>query len=227
MRYEIKGGNLPVVLCQLEAGEEMMCEGGSMAWMDDEIEMHTEGGGLGKMFGRMFTGEKLFQNRYVARKPGEIAFASSFPGSIKAVEITPDKPIIAQKGAFMASCGNVDVSVFFQRKIGGGLFGGEGFLLQKFSGSGLVFLEIDGSAVEYDIPAGDCKILDTGYLAAMDATCTIDIQRIKGAKNVLFGGEGLFNTIVRGPGHIIVQSMPISNTAMALYGHMPHPTASN
>ena len=226
MRYEIKGGNLPVVLCQLEAGEEMMCEGGSMSWMDNEIEMKTEGGGLGKMFGRMFTGEKMFKNRYVANKPGEIAFASSFPGSIKAVEITPDRPIIAQKGAFLASCGNVDVSVFFQQRIGGALFGGEGFLMQKFSGNGIVLLEIDGSAIEYDIPAGDCKILDTGYLAAMDATCSIELQRIKGAKNVLFGGEGLFNTIVRGPGHIIVQTMPISNTAMTLYGHMPHPSAN-
>ncbi len=226
MRYEIKGNDLPVVICQLEQGEEMMCEGGSMSWMDDGIEMQTEGGGLGKIFGRVFTGEKMFKNRYIARKSGEIAFASSFPGSIKAVQVTPDTPIIAQKGAFLASCGNIDVSVHFQKKLGGGLFGGEGFLMQKFSGSGIVFLEIDGSAVEYDLLAGQRKILDTGYLACMDASCTMDVQTVKGVKNVLFGGEGLFNTVITGPGHIVIQTMPISNTAMTLYAHMPHPTSS-
>ena len=216
MNYRIEGGNLPVLLCRLEAGEEMVCEGGSMSWMDDEIEMQTEGGGVGKVFGRMFTGESMFQNRYVAKRPGEIAFASSFPGSIRAIEVTPDKPVIAQKSAFLASFGNIDVSVFFQKKMKSGFFGGEGFLMQKFSGTGIVFIEIDGSAVEYDIPAGDCKIVDTGYLAAMDGSCSIDTRTVKGVKNVLFGGEGLFNTVVKGPGHVILQTMPIVKTAMAI-----------
>ena len=226
MNYEIKGGNLPVLLCRLNAGEEMMCEGGSMSWMDDEIEMQTEGGGIGKVLGRMFTGEKLFRNRYIARRPGEIAFASSFPGSIRAVEVTPDKPVIAQKGAFLASCGNIEVSVFFQKRLKSAFFGGEGFLMQKYSGSGLVFLEIDGAAVEYDIPAGDKKIVDTGYLAAMDGTCTIDTVTVKGAKNIFFGGEGMFNTVVNGPGHVILQTMPIQKTALMLYGYMPHPSSN-
>lgn len=225
MQYEIKGGNLPVVICRLDQGDEMMCEGGSMSWMSDGVHMQTEGGGLGKMFGRMFTGEKVFRNRYVADRPGEIAFASTFPGSIKAVEITPDKPVIAQKGAFLASYGNIDVSVFFQ-KGKGGFFGGEGFLMQKYSGRGLVFLEVDGSAIEYDLAPGEKKIVDTGYLAAMDATCSMDVQTVKGVKNVLFGGEGLFNTVVQGPGHIILQTMPINNTAMTLYAHMPHPSSN-
>ena len=216
MNYRIEGGNLPVLLCQLEAGESIMCEGGSMSWMDDEIEMQTKGGGVGKMFGRMFTGESLFQNIYHANKAGEIAFASSFPGSIRAIEVTPDRPVIAQKSAFLASFGNIDVSVFFQKKLKSGLFGGEGFLMQKFSGTGIVFIEIDGSSVEYDIPAGDCKVIDTGYLAAMDASCSIDTRTVKGVKNVLFGGEGLFNTVVKGPGHVILQTMPIVKTAMAI-----------
>ncbi|MBR1811579.1 MAG: TIGR00266 family protein [Clostridia bacterium] len=225
MRYEIKGGDLPVVVCQLETGEQMQCEAGSMSWMDDGIEMQTQGGGIGKMFGRMFTNESLFLNHYTARRPGEIAFASSFPGSIKVVEVTPARPIIAQKGAFLASCGNIEMSVFFHRKFSSGLFGGEGFLMQKFSGSGLVFLEIDGSAVEYDIPAGSRKIIDTGYLAMMDASCSMDIQTIKGVKNVLFGGEGLFNTVVSGPGHIILQTMPVSKTAAVIRKYIP--TQSN
>jgi len=227
MNYKIEGGNLPVLLVQLEAGEEMTCEGGSMSWMDDEIEMKTEGGGVGKMFGRMFTGESMFQNKYVANRTGEIAFASSFPGSIRAIEVTPDKPVIAQKSAFLACYGNIDISVFFQKKLKSGIFGGEGFLMQKFSGNGTVFIEIDGSAVEYDIPAGDCKIIDTGYLAAMDATCSMDTRTVKGVKNVLFGGEGLFNTVVKGPGHIILQSMPIQKTAMAIDPYIVKTTSSN
>ncbi|MBQ6066238.1 MAG: TIGR00266 family protein [Clostridia bacterium] len=225
MQYEIKGGDLPVLICRLNAGEEMMCEGGSMSWMDDEIEMKTEGG-VGKMFGRLFTGENLFQNRYVAHRAGEIAFTSSFPGSIRAVEVTPEKPIIAQKGAFLACCGDIDISVFFQKKLKAGFFGGEGFLMQKFSGRGLVFLEIDGAAVEYDIPAGDKKIVNTGYLAAMDGSCTIDTVTVKGAKNILFGGEGLFNTVINGPGHVVLQTMPIQKTASVLYQFMPHPSAN-
>ena len=226
MRYEIKGDNLPVLICRLEAGESMLCEGGAMSWMDDGIEMETQSGGLGKMFGRMFTNEKLFQNRYVAKRPGEIAFASSFPGSILPVRITPDKPIVVQKSAFLASSGNVELSVHFQKKLGSGLFGGEGFVLQRISGDGIVFLEIDGSSVEYELAAGERKILSTGYLAMMDASCSIDVQTVKGVKNVLFGGEGLFNTVITGPGHVVLQTMPIMKTAASLYSYMPH-TSSN
>ena len=226
MNYKIEGGNLPVLLCQLEAGESMVCEASSMSWMDDEIEMETHGGGIGKMFGSMFTGENLFQNKYIAKKAGEIAFASSFPGSIRAMEVRPDKPVIAQKGAFLAFYGDITTSVFFQKKAKVGFFGGEGFLMQKFEGTGVVFVEIDGSAIEYDIAAGDKKIIDTGYLAAMDGSCTIDTRTVKGVKNVLFGGEGLFNTVVNGPGHIILQTMPIQKTAMQIYEYIPHPSSN-
>ncbi|MBQ4232265.1 MAG: TIGR00266 family protein [Lachnospiraceae bacterium] len=224
MNYEITGGNLPVVLVRLDAGEVVTCESGSMSWMDQGIEMQTEGGGVGKMFGRMFTGESLMLNKYIARQAGEIAFASSFPGSIRAIEVTPDKPVIAQKGAFLASVGNVEMSVHFQKKVGGALFGGEGIIMQKFSGSGLVFFEIDGSAIEYDLQPGEQKIVDTGYTAVMDASVGYDVVMIKGVKNMLFGGEGLFNTTLTGPGHVVLQSMPIAGTAMKLYAYMPHPS---
>ena len=222
MQYRIDGSSLPVLLVTLETGEIIQCEAGAMTWMDDEIEMQTQAGGLGKMFGRMFTGESAFMNTYQAKRPGEIAFASKFPGSIRVIEITPDRPVIVQKGSYLATFGDVQSEVFIQKRLGAGLFGGEGFLMRKFSGNGLLFLEIDGSAHEYDIPAGDCKIIDTGYLACMDASCTMEIRKISGVKNIFLGGEGLFNTVVKGPGHIICQSMPISRTAMTLYDFMPH-----
>ena len=226
MNYQIDGGNLPVLKVQLNEGEIISCESGAMSWMDDEIEMQTQAGGLGKMFGRMLTNEHAFLNTYEAKRAGEIAFSAKFPGSIRAVEITPGNGLIVQKGSFLASVGDVTNEVYIQQKIGRGLFGGEGFLMRRFTGNGLVFLEIDGSAHEYEIPAGDCKIVDTGYVAAMSESCRMEIRTIKGVANVLFGGEGLFNTVVYGPGKVVLQSMPIASTAMQLYQYMPHPSSN-
>ena len=224
MRYNIMGDNLPIVSILLDRGEKVVCESGSMSWMDPGIRMETTSGGIGKMFGRMFTGETMMLNTYYADQPGEIAFASSFPGSIVAIEVTPSRPIIVQKGAFLASVGDIEMTVAFQKKITSGFFGGEGFLMQRLSGNGLVFLEIDGSAISYELAAGQQKIVDTGYLAMMDASVSLDVQTVKGVKNVLFGGEGLFNTVLTGPGRITLQSMPIQGTAMVLYKYMPHPS---
>lgn len=226
MRYQISGDNLPVLKVQLNAGEAIQCEAGAMSWMDNEIEMQTTAGSLGKMFGRLLTNENAFMNTYIANRPGEIAFSSKFPGSIRAVEIRPGSGLIVQKGSFLASFGNITNEVYIQKRLSGGLFGGEGFLMRRFTGNGLVFLEIDGSAHEYDIPADDCKIVDTGYVAAMSESCRMEVTTIKGIGNVLFGGEGLFNTVIYGPGHIILQSMPIGSTAMRLYEYMPHPSKS-
>ena len=221
MNYRIEGGNLPVAIIGLNPGESVNCESGSMAWMTDGIKMETStGGGLGKMFGRMVTGESMMLNTYIAQQPGEIAFASSFPGSIKVVELNGNS-IMAQKGAFLASFGNIEQTVGIQKNVGGGFFGGEGFLMQRFSGNGLVFLEVDGSAIEYDLQPGQRMVVDTGYTVMMDSTVNLEVEMIKGVKNVLFGGEGLFNTILTGPGHIVLQSMPIASTAMALYRYMP------
>ena len=222
MKYNIQGEPMPVVICHLEAGESMITERGSMVWMSANMRMETKAGGLGKALGRMFGGESLFQNTYTAEGgPGMIAFASSFPGAIRAVEITPNMPVIAQKSAFLAATPSVDLSIHFQKKVGAGFFGGEGFIMQKLSGHGMAFLEIDGSTVEYDLERGQSMIVDTGYLAAMDDTCTMEIVSVPGVKNKLFGGEGLFNTVVHGPGHIILQSMPISAVASCLSPFFP------
>lgn len=222
MKYEIKGEPMPVVICTLDAGERMITESGSMVWMSPNMNMETSGGGIGKVFGRMFSGENLFQNIYTAQGgPGLIAFASSFPGSIRAIEVTPDKPIICQKSAFLAAIDGVQLSVFFQNKALTGFFGGEGFIMQKLSGRGIAFVEIDGSAVEYRLEAGQRLIVDTGNVAMVDSTVSIDIQRVKGAKNIMFGGEGLFHTTLTGPGNVVLQTMPISNFANTIARVLP------
>lgn len=228
MQYKIQGDSLPVVICELENGESLISESGSMSWMSPNMEMKTNAGGLGKAFGRMFSGESIFQNIYTARNgKGMIAFASSFPGAIRAVEITPDHPVICQKSAFLAATSGVELSVFFQKKMRAGFFGGEGFIMQKLSGNGIAFLEIDGSATEYELGAGEQMVVDTGYLAMASETCKIDIQSIKGVKNVLFGGEGLFNTVVTGPGKIVLQSMPMNQFIGMIAARMPTKTSGN
>lgn len=223
MQYKIFGEPMPVVECDLQAGETIVCERGSMVWMTPNLEMKTSGGGsVGRAFGRMLSGEPMFQNHYTAQGgPGRIAFASCFPGSIRAVQITPDRPIICQKRSFLASEQGVQLSVYFQKKMGVGLFGGEGFIMQQLSGQGLAFIEIDGYGVEHQLQAGQSMVVDTGSLAMMDASCTMDIRQVPGLKNMVFGGEGLFHTVLTGPGKVILQTMPASRLASALSPHMP------
>ena len=222
MQYEIKGDLMPVVICRLDSGESVLSEAGAMSWMTPNLVMETVGGGAGKVFGRMFSGETLFQNRFTAQGgPGTIAFASSFPGSIRAVEIDPGHPVVVQKRGFLASEAGVELSVFFKKKLASGLFGGEGFIMEKLSGRGTAFVEIDGSTVEYDLGPGERLIASTGQVAMMDATCTLDVQTVKGVKNALFGGEGLFHTVITGPGRVVLQTMPLINFASAIAGMLP------
>lgn len=222
MKYTIEGAPLPIVICDLDAGETMITEKGAMSWMTPNMKMETIGGGVGKMVGRMFSGESMFQNRYTAEGgPGQIVYASSFPGAILAFDISAGQEVIAQKSAFLASSGSVELSVAFQKKIAGGFFGGEGFIMQRLSGQGVAFLEIDGYVKEYDLDAGQSMVLDTGYLAAMTGSCTMDITSVKGLKNKFLGGEGFFNTVVTGPGKVYLQSMPINQMASTLAPFIP------
>ncbi len=214
MRYEIQGDTLPVVICHLAQGEQMITEGGGMSWMSPNMQMETKAGGVGKAVGRMFSGESIFQNIYTAQGgEGMIAFASSFPGSIRAFNIIPGNDMIFQKHTFLAAEPGVTLSAHLNRKIGAGLFGGEGFVMQRLSGSGVAFAEFDGHVVVYELKAGEQLVADTGHLAAMDATCQISIQSVKGMKNKLLGGEGFFNTVITGPGRVWLQTMPLSNIA--------------
>lgn len=223
MRYEIIGEPLPVVTCHVTAGEALITERGSMSWMSPNMKMETStNGGIGKALGRMFSGDSIFQNRYTAMGgDGMIAFASSFPGSIRALQIAPGNNMIVQKSAFLASEAGVELSLHFQKKLGAGFFGGEGFIMQKLSGRGTAFIEIDGYAVEYELQPGQSMVIDTGYLAAMTETCSMDVQTVPGVKNMIFGGEGIFNTIVTGPGKVILQTMPVNSVAATLRPFFP------
>lgn len=226
MNYTIHGDSMPAVICHLEAGEKMITERGSMAWMTPNMVMETTAGGLGKAFGRMFSGESIFQNIYTASGgAGEIAFSSSFPGTIVAFDITPGRSLIAQKTAFLAATEGIELSTFFQKKGMSGFFSGEGFIMQKISGNGTVFLEIDGSAKEYKLAPGQQMVVDTGNLAFAESTVQIDVQSVKGAKNVFFGGEGLFHTVVTGPGKIVLQTMPLSSLISLIASKIPAKTS--
>lgn len=222
MKYEIKGGSFPVVICSLENGEKMITEKGSMAWMSPNMQMETHGGGIGRMFSKAFSGESMFQNHYTAKGgPGMIAFTSSFPGEIRAVEIAPGREMIVQKSAFLASEAGVNLSIHFQKRLGAGLFGGEGFIMQRLSGHGTAFVEIDGDLMEYDLKPGQKIIVDTGNVAGFEPSVQMDIQTVPGAKNMLFGGEGIFNTVLTGPGRVWLQTMPIYNVANAIRPYIP------
>lgn len=220
MKYEIKNEPFTILVCQVEAGESMKCQSGAMAWMTPGIEMQTKAGGLGGAFKKALMGESLFLSTYSATQAGEIAFAKRLPGQILAFNIA-EAPIIAQKGSFLAATPGVNLDIFFQKKLGAGLLGGEGFIMQKISGNGYAFLEMDGATEVRELAAGEKLIIDSGYIAAMDVTCSMDIQMVKGLANIIGGGEGLFNTVVTGPGRVWLQTMPVSTLAYSIIPYLP------
>lgn len=225
MRYSIEGGSLPAVIIQLDSGETILSEAGSRTWSRGPVVTETKAeGGVGKSLGRMFAGESLFMSRYTAQGPAEIAFSSSFPGKIIARELQAGQSIVFQKRAFLCATYGVELAVHFQKKLGAGLFGGEGFIMQRVTGSGIVFLEVDGHCQEYDLMQGEQLTCDTGVLAIMDATCTMDVQMVKGVKNMLLGGEGLFDTIITGPGKVHLQTMTIAKLAKQMVPFLPSKT---
>lgn len=219
METKITGDFLPVVTCKLSKGESVFTESGGMSWMDSDIEMKTTtNGGVMKGLGRALAGESLFMNIYTSQRDGaEIAFASCFPGQILEFNLSENETIIAQKKAFICAETSVDISMHFRKKLGAGFFGGEGFIMQKITGPGKVFLEIDGNITKRELAHGEKIKVDNGYVAAMTKDVELDIEMVKGMKNIVFGGEGLFLTTLKGPGTVWLQSMPISKLASLIY----------
>lgn len=222
LNYKIFGSNLPAVSIRLNSGESIYTQSGGMTWMDQGIQMETNmKGGLMKGLGRMFSGESLFIATYTAtRNDQEIVIASSFPGQIAAINIS-ESPIIAQKSAFLCAQPTVSLSAYVTRNVGAGFFGGEGFILQRVSGAGMAFIEIDGSLVERELAPGESIKVDTGNVAAFAETVQYQAEMVKGFKNVLFGGEGLFLTTLTGPGKVWLQTMTLSNFAKQLIPFLP------
>lgn len=221
MQYSIEGGSLPAVVIQLEPGESLVSQAGGRTWMRGNVNTETSAGGLKKALGRMFMGESLFLSRYTAMSPSEIAFTSSFPGRIVARNLRAGESIICQKTAFLCGTADVQLSVHFRKKLSSGFFGGEGFIMQKVTGPGMVFIELDGYAPEYILAPGETLVCDTGVVAMMDETCTMDVQMVRGAKNIFFGGEGLFDTVVTGPGKVYLQTMTIPKLAQLMIPYLP------
>jgi uncharacterized protein (TIGR00266 family) len=221
--YRIDGTTLQVVTIELEPGEVIYSESGGMSWMTGNVEMSTHsGGGLGRMVKRALSGESLFiTDFYVEQGRGTVAFASEFPGKIIPFDLKPGESIVVQKDAFMCAEKSVDMDLHFRKRLGTGFFGGEGFIMQRITGPGLAFIEVDGEVVEYELHPGQQLKVDTGHLAAMESSVDFDVTMVKGFRNILLGGEGLFLASVRGPGKVWLQTMPMSKLAQKIAQFMP------
>lgn len=223
LTYRIEGTTLPVVTVALQPGERIFSSSGGMSWMTDSVKMDTNtGGGLGKMFKRALSGESLFiVDYYVERNPGEVAFAAEFPGKVVDLHLAEGQQMIVQKDAFMCAEKSVDLDMHFRKRLGAGLFGGEGFILQRLTGAGTAFVNFDGEIVVKELAPGETLRVDTGHVAMFEPTVDFDVEMLKGFKNLLLGGEGLFLATLRGPGKVWLQTMPMSKLAQKIAQYMP------
>lgn len=221
MKYEIIGSSVPVVEFELQKDEKIFSQSGGLAWMDQSIEMDTNmRGGIAKSLTRMFGGESIFMSTFRATQDSSrIAFASGFVGDVLPMDVS--SPIIVQKTAFLCAQDSVQLNMVFTKKISSGLFGGEGFVLQKLSGTGLAFLEVDGNVREIILQPGQVLKVDSGHIAAFEESVSYEIQVVNGVKNMLFGGEGIFFAVLRGPGKVWLQTMNIHDLANKIIPYIP------
>lgn len=223
MEYEIKGHNMPSLEVRLQVGEAMYTESGGMAWMTEGIRMETNTrGGIGKALGRAFSGESLFLTTYTCEaQQSLIAFTMESPGEIMPLDLAAGESMIAQKDAFMCAEDSVDLAMHFRRRLGTGIFGGEGFILQKLTGPGTAFVEIAGEIRTYTLKAGQTLKVDPGHIAMYEPSVDYDIEMVRGLSNIVFGGEGLFLATLTGPGRVWLQTMPLVNLAGAIRRYLP------
>ena len=222
MQYQIIGQTVPAVEMTLMAGESVFTQSGGMIWQTPGIQMTSNArGGLAKSLGRMFTGESIFMANYTAQADNvKIAFGATVPGTVVPVNVG-QTPIICQKGAFLCAEQSVQLDSTLTKKFTAGLLGGEGFVLQKLSGSGMAFLEIDGDMVTYDLAAGAEMLVDTGNVVAFEQSVQYEVTTVKGITNILFGGEGLFLTKLTGPGRIILQTQNFNDFSSKIIARIP------
>lgn len=224
MEYKIIGQTVPVVEMKLNAGETIYTQSGGMAYQSEGISMSTNArGGIMKSLGRMFTGESIFMANYTAQRSGAmVAFASTVPGGIVPIDLSKfSHGMIMQKGAFLCAESNVDVSVAFTKRFSAGLFGGEGFILQKATGNGYVFLEIDGDIIQKELAPGEVLKVNTGNVVALEPSVSYEVEIVKGLGNIFLGGEGLFLTKLVGPGKVILQSQNFRDFAGRIIPYIP------
>ncbi len=229
MEYKIIGSTLQAVIMELDPGETVYSESGGMAWMSGNIGMQTSGrgGGLGGILKRAVSGESLFLVEYTSQGgKGFVAFASDFPGKIVPISLGQGQQMICQKTAFLCAEKTVGLDIHFRKRLGAGLFGGEGFIMQKITGPGLAFVCLDGEIVEYTLEVNQMLKVDTGHVAMYEPSVTFDVEMMKGFSNILFGGEGLFLATLRGPGRVWLQTMPTMNLAKAIMPYLPTPSSS-
>ena len=225
MNYEIIGNVVPAVEVSLCRGESMFTQSGGMFYQTEGIKMDTNTkGGLLKGIGRMFAGESMFMATYTAMQDAKVAFASTVPGSIIPIDVSQGRFTI-QKGAFLAAESSVELRTTFNKKMGTGFFGGEGFILQELSGRGIAFLEVDGDAIEMKLAPGEVIKIDTGNLVGFEDSVRYEVETVKGLGNIFFGGEGLFLTKLTGPGKVILQTMNMNEFALRVGSYIP--TSSN
>lgn len=229
MEYQIIGTTMQAVIMELDPGETVYSESGGMAWMSANILMQAtgRGGGLGGFLKRAVSGESLFFTEYTSQGgKGIVAFASELPGKIVPVALGPGQSVITQRDAFLCAEKTVQLDIHFRRRLGSGFFGGEGFIMQKLTGPGIAFVCLDGEIMEYDLGPGQMLKVDTGYVGMFEPTVTFDVEMVKGFKNILFGGEGLFIASLQGPGRVWLQTMPTMNLAKALAPYLPTTSSS-
>lgn len=219
--YKIFGDDMQTVEVELDPGEGVRAETGAMLYMEDGIEMQTStGGGIFSGFKRMITGESFFITTFLHHGTGKghVAFAAPYPGKIIPLDLSKmGREFLCQKDAFLCSASGVDIEIAFTKKLGAGIFGGEGFILQRLVGDGMAFVHAGGTIIEKDLAPGERLRLDTGCLVAFSPSVEYDIQFVGGFKNALFGGEGLFLAVLRGPGKVYLQSLPFSRLADRIY----------
>lgn len=227
MKTHIFGNDLPGVSITLDKGESVYTQSGGMAWMDEKIKMETNlKGGLMSGIGRLFSGESLFMATYTSTaNDQEIVFASTFPGQILEFNLTHGEEWICQKSSFLVGVPSIRLNVEWTKKFSAGLFGGEGFILQRIHGEGKVFLETAGSVIKRELKAGEVIKVDTGNIVAFNRSVRYEIETVKGFKNIFFGGEGLFLTKLTGPGTVYLQTLTMQNVAGRLIPYIP--TSSN